>query len=137
MSGLARLAVVLGVVASAVQAGPAPATTSLQGTYRVTLAKGDLAGAAAVGLLADNDLGSWTLRQSGGIYGNTLDKGTFTARGRTLAFILASGYGYHHRQFLGSARWDRSSAGLRFTPVGPPQVDVVYVLSVKAWRQLS
>ena len=146
MSGLARLAVVLGVVASAVQAGPAPATTSLQGTYRVTLAKGDLAGAAAVGLLADNDLGSWTLtighgrwtlRQSGGIYGNTLDKGTFTARGRTLAFILASGYGYHHRQFLGSARWDRSSAGLRFTPVGPPQVDVVYVLSVEAWRQLS
>jgi hypothetical protein len=147
MSGRARLAVVLGVIASAVQAGSAAlATTSLQGTYRVTLAKRELAGAAAVGLLADNDLGTWTLtigngrwtlRQSGGIYGNTLDKGTFAARGRTLAFTLASGYGYHHRQFLGSARWDKSSAGLRFTPVGPPQVDVVYVLSVKAWRQLS
>jgi hypothetical protein len=137
---------VLGAIASVVQAGSAPATTSLRGSYRVTLAKRDLAGAAAVGVLADNDLGTWTLtighgrwalRQTGGLYGNTVDKGTFAARGRTLALTLASGYGYHHRQFLGSARWDKSSAGLRFTPVGPPQVDVVYVLSVKPWRQLS
>ena len=146
MDGPARRAVVLAAIAVVAVVGSARAANPLSGIYRVTLDKEELAGAAAVGLLADNDIGTWTLtighgrwalRQSGGIYGNTLDKGTFTARGRTLAFILASGYGYHHRQFLGSARWDRSSAGLRFTPVGPPQVDVVYVLSVKAWRQLS
>jgi hypothetical protein len=146
MSGRVRLALVLGAIAFAVPPGSAPAATSLQGTYRVTLAKRDLGAAGAVGLLADNDVGTWTLtighgrwevRQNGGIYGNTLDKGTFTARGRTLAFTLASGYGYHHRQFLGSARWERRSDGLRFTAVGPPQVDVVYVLSVKPWRRIS
>jgi len=113
MGSPARLAVVSAAIACATAAGSARATSALKGTYRVALAKQELAGAAAVGLLADNDVGTWRLtigqgrwllRQTGGIYGNTLDKGTFTARGRTLAFTFASGYGYHHRQFLGSAR---------------------------------
>jgi hypothetical protein len=146
MDGSARRAVVLAAIAYVAVAGSARATNALQGAYRVTLDRQELAGAAAVGLLADNDVGTWTLtighgrwtlRQSGGIYGNTLDKGTVVAHGRTLAFTLASGYGYQHRQFLGSARWKTFPGTVRFTAVGPPQVDVLYVLSVKLWRRIS
>jgi hypothetical protein len=147
VGGLAKTVVVVAaIVAGATFAAAASSTDALHGRYRVTLRQRDLGGAAAVGLLAENDLGTWTLtiagsrwtlRQSHGIYGDTIDQGTFAVAGERAAFTLTSGYGFRHHQFLGMTRWQAGKRTLRFSSLGPPQVDVIFVLSARPWLRLS
>jgi hypothetical protein len=116
---------------------------ALQGTFGVTLTAGDLARAGASAREAAWGAGSWTLtvtrsrwtlRQSGGVYGNAVDAGTVDRRG---AFIVRRVDGFSHNEDVGTLRWRESAGGLVFVPVVRARNrDIAQILSARPWRRL-
>jgi hypothetical protein len=133
------------VVLLCAPAGLAAATP--QGTYRVTLDARDLVRAGASAREAGWARGTWTLtlaghnwtlRQTRGVNGNTLDRGTIAVVAAGAAFTLRSADGFAHNEDVGTLRWTITAAGLRFVPVVRSRnQDVIQILSARVWRRVS
>ena len=116
---------------------------ALSGTFGVTLSTADLGRVGASAREASWGSGSWTLtvkrsrwtlRQSGGLYGNALDEGTIDGRG---GFIVRRVDGFNHNEDVGRLRWRETGAGLVFVLVARARnQDIVQILSAKPWRRL-
>jgi hypothetical protein len=127
----------MGLLATAVLAA------ALQGTFGVTLSAGDLARVGASPREVSWGSGSWTLtvarsrwtlRQSGGAYGNAIDEGTFDVRG---GFVVRRVDGFSHNEDVGTLRWRESGGRLVFTPVVRARnQDILQILSARPWRRL-
>jgi hypothetical protein len=129
------------VAAVAVAAGTgAAAAEPLDGTYRVTVSAADLLRAGSDANDAKWGVGSWTLafegrrwtlRQSGGLFGNAIVHGVVDAKG---GFVTALVDGYGHHEFLGVLRGHRTSTGLVFVRVEEARnTDLAAVLSARPW----
>jgi hypothetical protein len=124
----------------------AVAAATPQGTYRVTLGARDLVRVGASAREAGWARGTWTLtlagrrwtlRQTNGVNGNTLDRGTIEVVAAGAAFTLRSADGFVHNEDVGTLRWTVSAAGLRFVPVVRSRnQDVIQILSARVWRRM-
>ena len=115
---------------------------ALHGSFGVTLSAADLARVGASPREASWGTGSWTLtvtgdrwtlRQSGGLYGNAVDRGTIGAGGR---FVVRLVDGFNHNEDLGRLSWHETGAGLVFVPVERARnQDISQILSARPWRR--
>jgi hypothetical protein len=144
-----RTAAVVGtavvVAAVAALAAPAALRSGIDGTYRVRVNAADLRAASAEGLFAADDAGTWTvtfgggrwtLRQSHGAYGNSLDRGTVTLAGPRALFTLSSADGFPHHEYLGILHWRTTPGSLRFTRPGHATSDIFFVLAARPWARV-
>lgn len=116
---------------------------ALHGLFGVTLSAADLAHVGASPREAAWGTGSWTLavrggrwtlRQSRGLYGNAVDRGTVSGEGR---FVVRLVDGFPHNEDLGRMSWRESAAGLVFVPVVRARnQDIAQILSARPWRRL-
>jgi hypothetical protein len=128
----------VGLLATAVMAA------ALHGTFGVTLSPADLVHAGASAREASWGSGSWTLtvagsrwtlRQSGGRFGNAVDKGTVDGKG---TFTVRLVDGFHHNEDVGTLHWRETAAGLRFVPVVRARnQDLVQILAARPWRRMA
>jgi hypothetical protein len=133
---------VAALVAAGALSGSASPATGFDGSYKVTISAADL---RAVGTPADIALvdagswrlvvadGRWTLRQSGGPFGNAVDRGDVVVSGPLAKFTLRSSDGHPHHVYDGALRWRRSGSGVHFTIVGHEREDVAGVLAARPW----
>ena len=122
--------------------GPAASSTGFDGTYRATISAIDLRAVgtpadvavvdAGIGRLVVAD-GHWTLIQSGGLYGNAVDRGDVTVVGAVARFTLRSSDGHPRGLYAGALRWRRIGRGLRLAIIGPRREDVARVLAARLW----
>jgi hypothetical protein len=133
-----RLALVAAVALASV--GGAAATEPLDGIYHVTVSAADLLRAGSDANDAKWGVGSWTLtlagsrwtlRQTGGLYGNATVHGVVDAKG---GFTTALVDGYGHHEFLGVLRGRLTSMGLVFARIEAARnTDLAAVLSARPW----
>ena len=117
-----------------------------QGAYRATLSMAELRAAGASAREAGWDAGTWTLtlagsrwtlRQSGGRYGDAVDRGTVAVSGARAAFTLRSADGFPHNEDVGTLTWRTAPDGLRFAAaVRSRNADVIRILSTRAWARI-
>jgi hypothetical protein len=132
------------IAAGAVLAAPASSRSGIDGTYRVRIGAADLRAASAEGLIAADDVGTWTvtfeggrwtLRQSHGAYGNSFDRGVVTLAGARAVFTLSSADGFPHHESLGILHWRATAGSLRFTHPGHATGDILFVLAARPWAR--
>jgi len=133
---------VAALVAACALAGSASSSTGFDGTYRATISGADLRAVGTPVDIAVADAGTWrlvvangrwTLRQSGGLYGNAVDRGDVTVAGPVAKFTLRSSDGHRHHVFGGALRWRRTGTGLRFAIVGRGREGFPGVLAARPW----
>ncbi len=139
------MSMAVAVAAVAALAAPAAVPTRIDGTFHVRIGATDLRAASAEGLLAADDVGTWTvtfaggrwtLRQSHGAYGNSFDRGTVTLTGPRAVFTLSSADGFPHHEYLGILRWRATAGSFRFTHPGHATSDILFVLAARNWARV-
>jgi hypothetical protein len=76
----------------------------------------------------------WTLRQSNGRNGNTVDRGTIGGNGE---FTLRSADGFAHNEDVGTLRWREAGGRLRFDAVVRARNrDIVQILTARSWTRV-
>jgi hypothetical protein len=114
------------------------------GTFAKTLTVADLRAAGASSREAAWDGGRWTLvlagnrwtlRQSGGVYGNAVDGGRIDGD----RFTLTSADGYAHNEDVGRLRVSVKPGTLQFVslPPSPRNEDVARILRIRPWTRVK
>jgi hypothetical protein len=119
----------------------ATALTALHGTFGTTLTRADLRAVGASSREAGWAVGTWTLvagggrwtlRQRGGVDGNTVDRGRIDGT----RFVLTSADGFAHNEDVGRLRWTLRGPTLRFAAVELARNrDIVQILTARPWRR--
>ena len=120
------------------------AAVAPHGTFSKTLTAAELHAAGASSREAAWDAGTWTLvlagnrwtlRQSGGVYGNAVDAGRIDG-GR---WILSSADGFAHNEDVGQVRVIVNRPTLQFVslPPRPRNTDIARILTVRPWKPMK
>jgi hypothetical protein len=134
------------VIVGAILSTPAEPASTLQGTFRVTLAPLELRALGTAGEDVAHDVGTWTLtiaggrwtlRQVDGLNGDAFDRGLVRVEGSRAAFTLTSADGYPHGEFVAALRWRTTAGRLRFAALDRrPLTDLVALLTARPWKRL-